>query len=72
MLAPGVGIAAGGLIAQFASSRTAFGVASAGSLLFAVAVPFAFRRAPATRKDRRPAVDVSADEAGLPRSKSLV
>ena len=72
MLAPGVGIVAGGLIAQFASSRTAFGVASVGSLLFAVAVPIAFRRAPATRKERPPAVDVSAEEAALPRGKSLV
>jgi MFS family permease len=72
MLAPGVGIVAGGLIAQFASSRTAFAVASVGSLLFAVAVPFAFRRAPATRPERRPAVDVSAEEAALPRGKSLV
>jgi MFS family permease len=72
MLAPGVGIVAGGLIAQFASSRTAFGVASVGSLLFAVAVPIAFRRAPATRNERHPAVDVSAEEAALPRGKSLV
>jgi predicted MFS family arabinose efflux permease len=72
MLAPGVGIVAGGLIAQFASSRAAFAVASAGSLLFAVAVPFALRRADAPRPERGPAVDVSADEAALPRGKSLV
>ena len=72
MLAPGVGIVAGGLIAQFASSRAAFGVAAAGSLVFAVAVPFAFRNTPAPRPERQPAVDVSADEAALPRGKSLV
>ena len=72
MLAPGVGIVAGGLIAQFASSRAAFAVASAGSLLFAIAVPFAFRTAHAPRPERAPAVDVSADEAALPRGKSLV
>jgi MFS family permease len=72
MLAPGVGIVAGGLIAQFASSRVAFAVAAAGSLLFAVAVPFAFRGARSPRPERRPAVDVAADEAALPRGKSLV
>jgi len=72
MLAPGVGILAGGLIAQFASARAAFGVASVGSLLFAVAVPFAFRKARAPRPERRPAVDVSAEEAALPRGKTLV
>jgi MFS family permease len=73
MLAPGVGIVVGGLIAQFASSRAAFGVASAGSLLFAVAMPFAFRKARATsRPERRPGVEVSADEAAIDRDKSLV
>jgi MFS family permease len=72
MLAPGVGILAGGLIAQFTSSRVAFAVAAGGSLLFAVAVPFAFRRARVLRPERCPTVDVSADEAVLPRGKSLV
>jgi MFS family permease len=72
MLAPGVGILAGGLIAQFTSSRVAFAVAAGGSLLFAVAVPFAFRRARVLRPERCPTVDVSADEAALPRGKSLV
>jgi MFS family permease len=72
MLTPGIGILAGGLIAQFASARAALGVASVGSLLFALAVPFAFRKAPATRPERRPAVDVSAEEAALPRGKTLV
>ena len=73
MLAPGVGIIAGGLIAQFASSRAAFGVAAAGSLLFAVAVPIAFRNAPIRRLERRPSpVEVSAEEAVIPRGKSFV
>ena len=72
MLTPGVGILAGGLIAQFASARAALGVAATGSLLFAFAVPFAFRNARAPRPERRPAVDLSADEAALPRDKSLV
>lgn len=73
MLAPGVGIIAGGLIAQFASSRAAFGVAAAGSLLFAVVVPLAFRKAPVPRLERRPSsVEVSAEEAAIPRGKSLV
>jgi len=72
MLAPGVGIVAGGLIAQLTSSRAAFGVAAAGSLLFAVVVPLAFRKAQDPRPERRPAVEVSADEAAIPRGKSLV
>lgn len=72
MLAPGVGIVAGGLIAQLFSSRVAFGVAAAGSLLFAVAVPLAFRKARDRRPERCPAVDVSAEEAAIPRGKSLV
>jgi MFS family permease len=72
MLAPGVGIIAGGLITQFASSRAAFGVASAGSLLFAIAVPLAFRHAPGRRPERRGSVEVSGEEAAIPRDKSLV
>jgi MFS family permease len=72
MLAPGVGIVVGGLIAQFASSRAAFGVASAGSLLFAVVVPLTFRKVPARRPERRPSVDVSADDAAISRGKTLV
>lgn len=72
MLAPGVGIALGGLIAQYASARAALGVASVGSLLFAFAVPFAFRKAPEPRAERRPAAGVSADEAARPRDKTLV
>ena len=72
MLAPGVGIVAGGLIAQLTSSRAAFGVAAAGSLVFAVLMPLAFRNAPGRRPERRPSVEVSADEAAIPRGKSLV
>jgi MFS family permease len=72
MLAPGVGIIAGGLIAQLVSSRAAFGVASGGSLLFAVVVPLAFRNARNRRPEQRPAVEVSAEEAAIPRGKSLV
>jgi MFS family permease len=72
MLAPGVGIVAGGLIAQFASSRVAFGVAAGGSLVFAIVVPLAFRGAPDRRPERRPSVEVSAEEAAISRGKSLV
>ena len=72
MLAPGIGIVAGGLIAQFASSRAAFGVASVGSLLFAVVVPLAFRNAHDRRPERRPSVEASAEEAAISRGKSLV
>ncbi|HEX3977067.1 MAG TPA: MFS transporter [Solirubrobacteraceae bacterium] len=72
MLAPGLGIVAGGLITQFASSRAAFGVASGGSLLFAIVVPLAFRKAPSRRPERRGSVEVAAEEAAIPRGKSLV
>jgi MFS family permease len=72
MLAPGVGIVAGGLIAQFTSSRIAFGVASGGSLLFAIAVSFAFRNAPGRLAEHRASVGVSGDEAAIPRDKSFV
>jgi MFS family permease len=72
MLAPGLGIAAGGLIAQFASSRVAFGVAAGGSLAFAVVVPLAFHRVRERRPERRPPVEVSAEDAAISRGKSLV
>jgi len=72
MLAPGVGIVLGGVIAELASSRAAFGVAAASSFLFAAAVPYAFRQAGAGRLDSRPAVEVNAEEAAIPRGKSLV
>jgi predicted MFS family arabinose efflux permease len=44
-LAPGLGIVLGGVIAALASARAAFGIAGAGSLLFAAAVTFALRPA---------------------------
>ena len=72
MLAPGVGIVLGGVIAEVASARAAFGVAAAGSLLFAVAVPFAFRQTRGRRPEHRPAVDIAAEEAAITRGKSLV
>lgn len=42
-LAPGLGILLGGAIASLASARAAFGVAAAGSLLFAATVAIALR-----------------------------
>jgi predicted MFS family arabinose efflux permease len=72
MLAPGVGIVVGGLIAEFASSRVAFGVAAGGCFLFAVMVPLAFRRARDQQPERRQPVEVSAEEAAISRGKSLV
>lgn len=72
MLAPGVGIVLGGVITEVASARAAFGVAAAGSLLFAISVPFAFRQARAARPGSRSAVDVGAEEAAITRGKSLV
>jgi MFS family permease len=72
MLAPGVGIVLGGIIAQLASARAAFGVAAAGSFLFAAAVPYAFRRTGARRTGAGPAVEVNAEEAAIPRGKTLV
>ena len=72
MLAPGVGIVLGGFIAEVTSSRAAFGVAAAGSLMFAIAVPFAFGQTRARRPERRPTVEVAADEAVITRGKSLV
>jgi MFS family permease len=72
MLAPGVGIIAGGLLAEFASSRVAFGVAAGGSFLFSALVPLAFRKARVRQPERRPSVEVSAEEAAIRRGKSLV
>jgi predicted MFS family arabinose efflux permease len=72
MLAPGAGIAAGGLIAQLVSARGALGVAAAGSFLFAVAMPLAFRNASARHAERHSPVEVAAEEAAIPRGKSLV
>jgi MFS family permease len=72
MLAPGVGIVVGGLIAEFASSRVAFGVAAGGCFLFAAMVPLAFRKARDRQLERRQPVEVSAEEAAISRGKSLV
>ena len=72
MLAPGVGIVLGGVIAQLASSRAAFGVAAAGSLVFAVAVPFAFRQAGARPVEAPPVPEVPGEEAAVARGKTLV
>jgi MFS family permease len=72
MLAPGIGIIVGGLLAQFASSRVAFGVAAAGCFLFVAMVPLAFRKSRDPRPERRPSVEVSAEEAAIPRGKTLV
>jgi MFS family permease len=72
MLAPGVGIVLGGMIAQLASSRAAFGVAAAGSFLFAAAAPYAFRQAGPWRPESRQALEVNAEEAAIPRGKTLV
>ena len=72
MLAPGVGIVAGGLLAELASARVAYAVAAGGCFLFVAMVPFAFRKARERRPERHPSVEVSAEEAALPRGKSLV
>jgi MFS family permease len=72
MLAPGVGIVLGGIIAQLASSRAAFAVAAAGSFVFAVTVPFAFRQAGVRWTEPRSAVEVTSEEAAITRGKSLV
>jgi MFS family permease len=61
-LAPGLGILLGGVIAALTSSRAAFGVASVGSLLFAVAVPFALRHEQSPALHESPAVPPSAEE----------
>lgn len=72
MLAPGVGIIVGGVLAEFASSRVAFGVAAGGCLLFVAMVPLAFRKAHDRPPERHKPVEVSAEEAAIPRGKSLV
>jgi MFS family permease len=75
-LAPGLGILLGGLIATAANSRVAFGVAAAGSLAFALAVPFALRGSAAAHDNRpeRPATveSPSEQEASVSGGKSLV
>jgi MFS family permease len=75
-LAPGLGILLGGVITALATSRVAFGVAAAGSLAFALAVPVVLRGAGGTRGDRPPPTGPGADEdeaeAGVPGSRSFV
>ncbi len=76
-MAPGLGILLGGLIAALATSRVAFGVAAAGSLAFALAVPVALRGSAAARdhvpESPAPATsDSESEEAGVSGGKSLV
>ncbi len=72
-LAPGLGILLGGLITALTTSRVAFAVASGGSLAFAAAVPFVFRRAamPPPIHEAPPDME-QPEEALLHRGKSLV
>jgi MFS family permease len=74
-LAPGLGILLGGLIAAAATSRIAFGVAAAGSLAFALAVPIALRGSVAAhdnRPERAEPVEPASEEASVSGGKSLV
>jgi MFS family permease len=74
-LAPGLGILAGGLITALTTSRLAFGVAAAGSLAFALAVPLVLRGRAAAQENRsgRPAsVRPSSQEASVSGDKTLV
>ena len=71
-LAPGIGILLGGLITALTASRVAFAVAAGGSLLFAAAVPFVFRRAALPRRKDPVAPVAVPGEVPLPRGKSLV
>ncbi len=73
LLAPGIGILLGGVITALSNPRVAFAVSAAGSLLFAAAVPFVFRRGlPAPTPESGPA-DISSEvEATAQRGKSLV
>lgn len=76
-LAPGLGILLGGAIAAAANPRIAFGVAAAGSLAFALAVPFVLRGSAAAR-DNRPAgrapadPDADSEEASISGGRSFV
>jgi MFS family permease len=74
-LAPGVGILLGGMITALATTRVAFGVAAAGSLGFALAVPLLLRQAAVRRGDQPAPGDPGSDEgeaeAGVSGRKSL-
>jgi MFS family permease len=69
-LAPGLGILLGGVITALATSRVAFAVAAGGSLLFATAVPVAFRRA--VRPPEPPPADEESEPTPVHRGESLV
>ncbi|HWE09463.1 MAG TPA: MFS transporter [Solirubrobacteraceae bacterium] len=72
-LAPGLGILLGGVITALATSRVAFGVAAAGSLAFALAVPVVLHRAGGRGGGAPPGGPApDEDEAGVPGSRSLV
>jgi MFS family permease len=74
-LAPGLGILLGGVIAAAATSRVAFGVAAAGSLAFALAVPIALRGSVAAhdnRPERATPVEPAPEEASVSGGKTLV
>ncbi len=74
-LAPGLGILLGGVIAALATSRIAFGVAAAGSLAFALAVPVVLRHSAAAHDNQpeRPApVPPASEDAGVSGDRSLV
>jgi MFS family permease len=73
MLAPGIGIVLGGVITALASARLAIGVAAAGSLAFAVAVPIVFRQVSLPPLDAPvPADEEPDEEATWRRPQSLV
>lgn len=74
-LAPGLGILLGGVIAAAASSRIAFGVAAAGALGFALAVPVVLRGTVAAHDNRPPPpgpAPAASEEAGVSERQSLV
>jgi MFS family permease len=63
-LAPGAGILLGGLITAVSTSRAAFAVAAAGSLMFAGLVPSALRQPELPVLKEEPAASVGADVEG--------
>lgn len=72
-LAPGIGIVLGGVITAVATARVAIGVAAAGSLAFAIAVPIVFRHVTLPALDAPvPADEEPDEEATWRRPQSLV
>ena len=73
-LAPGLGILLGGVITAAFTSRIAFGVAAAGSLAFALAVPVVLRGSVAAHDNRRerPERVRTPDEASVSEGKTFV